>query len=113
MAFTEVERNLGKLPASAAAEWPRLSAALTLVEDIVSLDRPVIFAASKDRPILFTALAWAWSFSSGSVLLRTMRWNDGVVEASGRGSTGDGLRGVIRKALRLAPALAVARAGGK
>ena len=25
----------------------------------MSLDRPVIFAAGKDRPILFTALAWA------------------------------------------------------
>jgi hypothetical protein len=28
------------------------------VDDVVSLDRPAIFAASKDRPILFTALAW-------------------------------------------------------
>ena len=30
-----------------------------MVDDIVSLDRPVVFAASKDRPILLTALAWA------------------------------------------------------
>ncbi len=29
-----------------------------MVDDVVSLDRPAIFAASKDRPILFTALAW-------------------------------------------------------
>lgn len=32
---------------------------MTVVDDVVSLDRPVIFEASKDRPILFTALAWA------------------------------------------------------
>jgi hypothetical protein len=29
------------------------------MDDVVSLNRPVIFAASKDRPILFTALAWS------------------------------------------------------
>lgn len=26
---------------------------------MLSLDRPAIFPASKDRPVLFTALAWA------------------------------------------------------
>jgi hypothetical protein len=29
------------------------------MDDVVAMDRPVIFAASKDRPILFTALAWS------------------------------------------------------
>ena len=32
---------------------------LAIVDDVVTLNRPVLFAASKDRPILFTALAWA------------------------------------------------------
>jgi hypothetical protein len=26
---------------------------------VVTLDRPVVFEAAKDRPILFSALAWA------------------------------------------------------
>lgn len=55
----EVLRNLPKLPVSAATEWLRLRSQVTVVDDVVSLDWPVIFAASKDRPILFTALAWA------------------------------------------------------
>ena len=58
-ALNEVLRNLGKLPASATAQWLRLRPELTVVDDVVSLDRPAIFAASKDRPVLFTALAWA------------------------------------------------------
>ncbi len=57
--LNEVLQNLGKLPASATAEWLRLRPQVTVVDDVVSLNRPVIFAASKDRPILFTALAWA------------------------------------------------------
>jgi hypothetical protein len=32
---------------------------LRVVEDVLTLDRPAVFPASKDRPILFTALAWA------------------------------------------------------
>ena len=58
-ALNEVLRNLPKLPAGATTEWLRLRLHLTMVDDIVSLDRPVVFAASKDRPILLTALAWA------------------------------------------------------
>jgi hypothetical protein len=30
-----------------------------IVDDVVSLDRAVVFSASKDRPVLFTALAWS------------------------------------------------------
>ena len=57
--LSEVARNLAKLPGVATAEWVRLRQQLEIVDDIVSLDRPVIFSAGKDRPILFTALAWA------------------------------------------------------
>lgn len=28
-------------------------------DNVLSLDRPAVFAAGKDRPILFSALAWA------------------------------------------------------
>ena len=58
-ALNEVQRNLPKLPASAATEWLRLRPQMAMVDDVVSLNRPVVFTASKDRPILFTALAWA------------------------------------------------------
>jgi predicted nucleic acid-binding protein len=58
-ALNEVLRNLPKLRTAAANEWLRLRPRLTLADDVVSLDRPVVFAAGKDRPILFTALASA------------------------------------------------------
>ncbi|MBI2754967.1 MAG: PIN domain-containing protein [Betaproteobacteria bacterium] len=56
---SEVERNLSKLADPATVAWDRLRQQLTIVGDVVSLNRPAIFAASKDRPILFTALASA------------------------------------------------------
>jgi len=62
-ALNETLRNLPKLPPAATGDWVRLRPRITVVDDVVSLNRPVIFAASKDRPILFTALAW------GDVLL--------------------------------------------
>ena len=55
----EVLRNLEKLPIEAIALWARLRGDLIVVDDVVTLDRPVIFEAGKDRPILFSALAWA------------------------------------------------------
>jgi hypothetical protein len=58
-ALNEVLRNLAKLPPDATTDWLRLRLQLIVVDDVVALDRPVVFAASKDRPILFTALAWA------------------------------------------------------
>jgi len=58
-ALSEVTRNLLKLPAVATAEWVRLRPQLRIVDDVVSLDRATVFFASKDRPILFTALAWS------------------------------------------------------
>ncbi len=58
-AVSEVLRNLGKLPVAASAEWDRLRQQLEIVDDILLLDWPVVFPANKDRPILFTALAWS------------------------------------------------------
>jgi hypothetical protein len=29
------------------------------MDDVLTLDRPVVFLSGKDRPILFSALAWA------------------------------------------------------
>ena len=58
-ALEEVSRNLPKLPAAGTSQWVQLRPQLTVVDDVVSLDRPTVFTARKDRPILFTALASA------------------------------------------------------
>jgi len=55
----ETELNLPNLPASANEVWPGLKQQLTLVPDVVTFDWVTVFAPAKDRPILFTALAWA------------------------------------------------------
>jgi predicted nucleic acid-binding protein len=58
-AIEEVYRNLLRLPPTGASDWARLRPSVVIVDDVLTLDRPVIFERSKDRPILFTALAWA------------------------------------------------------
>jgi hypothetical protein len=55
----EVLTNLKKLPPNAQAVWHELQGDLRIVEDVVTIDRPAVFGPSKDRPILFSALAWA------------------------------------------------------
>ena len=57
--LAEVANNLDHFPPSATGDWLLLRQNLSIVDDIVSLDRVVVFAAAKDRPVLFTALAWA------------------------------------------------------
>jgi hypothetical protein len=57
--LSEVDGHLSLLPAAATTNWQHLRPQLRVVSDVLSLDRPVVFPASKDRPILFTALAWA------------------------------------------------------
>ena len=55
----EVTRNLLKFPAAVTSEWLRLRPQLVVVDDVVSLDRVLVFPVSKDRPVLLTALAYA------------------------------------------------------
>jgi hypothetical protein len=54
----EVLHNIHRLPATASAEWARLRPELIVMDDVLTIDRPVMFDAAKDRPILFSALAW-------------------------------------------------------
>lgn len=54
----EVLNNLGKLPHSATSDWARLRPQLVVMDDVVTLDRVSVFGPAKDRPILFSALAW-------------------------------------------------------
>jgi predicted nucleic acid-binding protein len=55
----EVAKNLPKLPGSALSDWPALSRQLTITRDVWTMDRPAVFSPTKDRPVLFTAAAWA------------------------------------------------------
>ena len=56
---TEVTRNLIKFPPSAELQWKELFFKLMLTEDVVSLNQPVVFSVTKDRPVLISALASA------------------------------------------------------
>jgi hypothetical protein len=57
---TEVERNLQlRMPATALSEWQQLAPRLERVADIVTFQWPALFDAAKDRPILFTAVAFS------------------------------------------------------
>jgi hypothetical protein len=58
-AIDEVLANLVELPATATADWARLRPDLALVDDVLTVDRAAVFTPAKDRPILFSALAWA------------------------------------------------------
>jgi len=55
----EVTRNLGKLSGNAAVEWQSVASRLRMVRDVWTNDRPAVFGVAKDRPVLFTAAAWA------------------------------------------------------
>jgi predicted nucleic acid-binding protein len=55
----EVRRNLFHFTASASTDWARLRGELLMMEDVFTVDRPAVFAPAKDRPILFSALAWS------------------------------------------------------
>jgi predicted nucleic acid-binding protein len=55
----EVFANLPSLPSAATANWARLRPELALMDDVLTLDRAAVFEPAKDRPILFSALAWS------------------------------------------------------
>ena len=59
MARWRTVRNLAKLSPSATGEWSRLRPRLVVVDDVLSLDRPLVFPVSKDKPVLLSALATA------------------------------------------------------
>lgn len=55
----EVVANLDHFPAAATAVWAKLRPQLEIVDTVLMLDRPAVFPVAKDRPVLFSALAWA------------------------------------------------------
>ena len=46
-------------PFETTSAWIGIRSKLSPVDDVVSLDRALVFPASKNRPVLITALAWA------------------------------------------------------
>jgi predicted nucleic acid-binding protein len=56
---SEVKVNLAFLNPTAVPSWQALSKKLNLVDDSLVIDWPVVFSPAKDRPVLFTALAFA------------------------------------------------------
>ncbi len=57
--LAEVETNLAALPAGSSDNWGLLRAKLETVPDVLTFEWPAVFAPARDRPILFTAAAWA------------------------------------------------------
>lgn len=55
----ETERNLPKLSGGADSVWQILKPDLVCHEDVLTLNQLVVFPVTKDRPVLFSALAWA------------------------------------------------------
>ena len=55
----EVQTNLSKFPPQATQDWNQLHGELRAMPDVFTVDRLAVFAPVKDRPVLFSALAWA------------------------------------------------------
>ncbi len=54
----ETHRNLPKIGRAAATAWLKdIAPHVQLVRTSVSLDKPLVFAKAKDRPVVITALA--------------------------------------------------------
>ncbi len=58
-AVAETIRNIAGFPTAVTAIWLRLKSQLIIVDDVLTIDKPAVFPVSKDRPILFSALATA------------------------------------------------------
>jgi predicted nucleic acid-binding protein len=58
-AVGEVVRNLVGFTAPVTVTWLRLRDRLHVADDVLTIDKPAVFPVTKDRPILFSALATA------------------------------------------------------
>ena len=54
----EANRNLPLLPDDATPQWLSLRPELVIRDDVLTLHQGVVFPVTKDRPVLFSALAW-------------------------------------------------------
>jgi predicted nucleic acid-binding protein len=56
---SEVFNNIAEFRGAAGSRWDMIRPTLAMVDDVFTLDQAVVFDTAKDRPILFSALAWA------------------------------------------------------
>jgi hypothetical protein len=56
---SEVTSNLHGLPADWSSKWLQYHPSLSVVDDVTTLPHAVVFSAKKDRPVLFSAFAYA------------------------------------------------------
>ncbi|MFM7181657.1 MAG: hypothetical protein ACKO2G_09360 [Verrucomicrobiales bacterium] len=70
----ETSRNIQKVGAQAASVWPELQQKIDWVANALVSNRPLLLAASKDKPVLVSALA-----ASRDVLLTLDRGDFGIV----------------------------------
>jgi predicted nucleic acid-binding protein len=53
----ETSKNIGKLGSEAALRWPDMQSKVEWVPNALTSRRPLLLTASKDRPVLISALA--------------------------------------------------------
>ena len=53
----ETSKNIGKLGAEAAQRWPGLQSQVEWVPNALTSRKPLLLTASKDKPVLISALA--------------------------------------------------------
>ena len=53
----ETNRNIGKFPPKSAITWKALQADLSFTPNALTSNRPLLLTASKDKPVLISALA--------------------------------------------------------
>ncbi|MEX1114069.1 MAG: hypothetical protein WEB53_02390 [Akkermansiaceae bacterium] len=57
--LSEVTDNLNDLPPAWTSNWKKYRTCLSVVDDVTTIPHGVVFPAKKDRPILFSAFAFA------------------------------------------------------
>ena len=57
--LSEVRLNMASLGSDAVSQWENFEGNLSVVRDEFVAEWAVVFAAAKDRPVLFSALAFA------------------------------------------------------
>lgn len=53
----ETQKNIGKLGSEAVVRWPVLESSIEWVPNALTSRKPLLLAASKDKPVLISALA--------------------------------------------------------
>jgi predicted nucleic acid-binding protein len=53
----ETNRNIGKFPPKASKSWQSLQKDLSFTANALTTNRPLLLSASKDKPVLISALA--------------------------------------------------------